>query len=116
MLDITKIEYKSKPDEFRPNCTQRMARLQIHAGVTVDNDAQVPDDVIKRQLSEHIWRMAYAELRQPFMELQTYARYARHSCQPQHYDKIRELCDKIGALLEHPNESSSATAATKRPD
>lgn len=101
MLDITKIEYKSKPDEFRPNCTQRMARLQIHAGVTVDNDAQVPDDVIKRQLSEHIWRMAYAELRQPFMELQT---YARHSCQPQHYDKIRELCDKIGALLEHPND------------
>lgn len=60
----------------------------------------MPNDHIKRQISERIWRMAYAELHQPFMELQM---YARHSCQPQHYEKIRELCDKIGSLLEHPN-------------
>ena len=100
MLEITKIKYQHRDTPHRVNCTDTLGTLEMHCHRTVDNDAQMPADYVKKQIAERIWRMAYSELHQPFMELQM---YARHSCQPQHYEKVRELCDKITELLNPPN-------------
>ena len=103
MLELSKIKYQERPNPIRHNCTDTLGSLAMHCELTVDNDNQLPPEYVKKQIAERIWRMAYSELHQPFMELQM---YARHSCQPQHYDKIRELCDKITELLNPPNASS----------
>ena len=102
MLELSKIKYAERPDTFRPDCTETIGSLVMHCGITVDNNERIPADYIKKQIAERIWRMAYSDLHQPLMELQM---LARHSVQPQHYDQVRELCDKINALLNPPNES-----------
>lgn len=97
MLEITKIKYQHRDTPHRLNCTDTLGTLELHCQLTVDNNSQVPDGHVKERIAETIWRMAYADLRQPLMELQT---LARHSVKPKHYDRVMQLCETLNALLD----------------
>lgn len=97
MIQLDKIKYASSPNGLRHNCTDTIGSLVMHCSVTSDNDAPIPANHVKEHIAETIWRMAYGDLHQPLMELQ---QIARHSVQPQHYDRVMALCDTLNALLD----------------
>ena len=103
MLEISKIKYQHRDTPHRVNCTDTLGTLEMHCQRTVDNDAQMPADYVKEQIAETIWRMAYGDLHQPLMELQM---LARHSVQPQHYDRVMQLCDTLNALLDRKSHNA----------
>ena len=105
MLEITKIQYTEKPSAIHPDATQITGGLSMHYALTVDNREQVPRDTLKDEIAERIWRKVYGDLTQPLMELQT---IARHAVRPEYYDRVRELCDQLNALLarKSPNEKT----------
>lgn len=115
MLEITKIKYVSKPNEIRHNCTDTIGSLVMHCSMTVDNETPMPENYVKERIAETIWRMAYSDLHQPLMELQT---LARHSVQPAHYDRVMQLCDTLKALLtrKSPNAALCEVADKARPN
>lgn len=106
MLEITKIQYTEKPSATHPDATEIIGGLSMHYALTADNREQVPRDTLKDEIAERIWRKVYGDLTQPLMELQT---LARHSVQPQHYDRVRELCDQLNALLTRKSPNARLT-------
>ena len=107
MIEITKIKYQHRDTPHRVNCTDTLGTLEMHCQLTTENGEPMPPDYVKEQIAERIWRAAYGDLHQPLMELQM---LARHSVQPQHYDRVMALCDQLNALLtrKSPNDQAQA--------
>lgn len=118
MLEITKIQYTEKPSATHPDATQITGGIAMYHVITAANREQVPSDTIKDEIAAHIWRKVYGELTQPLMELQT---IASHAVLPEYYDRVRELCNQLNALLarkspkdQAPPIAAKATADDKR--
>ncbi len=107
MLEISKVQFVEKADEHRPNVTRILGKIKIHVEVCVDEQENVPRNIVHDNIREEIWHKVYGDLRKLLAELQ---RHAIREARPEYSYRVQELCEQINALLalKSPNDQAQA--------
>lgn len=100
MLDLSKVSFSERLDDYHHNISIVTGKLLIGTEVHVDRlGGKTPRKDVEEHIKDGIWHNAYGDLRQPILELE---HLAMMGTLPHEQPRVMELCNQINALLKRP--------------
>jgi hypothetical protein len=96
MLEISKVQFVEKEDEYYSNMTRIRGGLKIQVEVCVDEGMNASRKTVYDKIREEIWNKVYGDLREPLAILQN---YALQEVPTKYLHEVQKRCNQINDLL-----------------